>query len=215
MAASVATRRAKGRAREEAVLHATAQAIAELGLANVRVSDIAQRAGIGTGHVTYYFPSKSDLLMRAFRWSEEGLHHQIEQQIGRISDPWKRLDRLFELAASAGPGDPGWVLWFEVWAKAGTDRSVAEGSDESEAWWRVALSDAIRYGCDRGSFAADDLDEVVLALSALIDGLSIQLTLGAGGLSRSRLLVLCLSAAHRYLDPPAVSAAHASHQDER
>lgn len=208
--AQVTERRAKGRAREETVLRAAVRAIAELGLANVRVADIAERAGIGSGHVTYYFPSKGALLMRAIRWSEQGLHDRIEDEIHRIADPWKRLQRLFELAASKGQGDPGWVLWFEVWAKAGTDRAIAESSDEFETWWRRALADAIRYGCARGTFATVDVDEVVLGLSALIDGLSIQLTLGAGDVTRRRLLDLCLSASHRYLDEgraaPATSA---------
>lgn len=199
--AQTTARRPKGRAREEAVLEAAARAIAELGLANVRVADIAQRAGIGPGHVTYYFPSKSELLMQAIRWSEEGLHEQIEREVSRISDPFRRMRRLFELAAPAGPGDPGWILWFEVWVKAGTDRALARGTDEFEAWWRAALSDTIRYGCDEGVFTADDVDEVVLSLSALLDGLSVQLTLGAAGITRRRLLDLCMSAAHRYLDP--------------
>lgn len=194
-------RRAKGRAREASVLRAAMEAIAELGLANVRMVDIAERAGIGPGHVTYYFPSKAELLMRAIRWSEEGLRDRIDEEIGRIADPWKRLRRLFELAASQGPGDPAWFLWFEVWAKAGTDKALADGTAEFETWWRTALANAIRYGCERGSFATEDLDEVVLAISAMIDGLSIQLTLGAPGITRKRMLEMCVSAAHRYLDP--------------
>ena len=194
-------RRSKGRAREESVLRAAMEAIAELGLANVRMVDVAMRAGIGPGHVTYYFPSKADLLMRAIRWSEEGLRDRIDDEISRIADPWKRLRRLFELAAAQGPGDPAWVLWFEVWAKAGTDQALAEGTDEFETWWRTALSDAIRYGCDRGSFTTENVDEVVLAVSAMIDGLSIQLTLGAPSVTRKRMLDMCVSAAHRYLDP--------------
>ena len=197
---NVATRREKGRAREETVLQAAAQAIAELGLAQVRVADIAERAGIGPGHVSYYFPSKDELLMRAIRWSEQELHEQIAAQIHRIADPWKRLRRLFELAAPQGPGDPGWLLWFAVWAEATTDRDVATGSIDLESWWRTALTDAIRYGFDLGAFATDDVGDVTLVLSALIDGLSIQATLGTGYVTRRRLLDLCDQAAHRYLD---------------
>lgn len=194
-------RRAKGIEREEAVLRAATQAIAELGLANVRVADIAQRAGMGPGHVTYYFPSKSELLMRAIRWSEEGLHAQIGRQVDRIADPWKRLQKLLDLAMAKDLGDPGWVLWLEVWSEAGTDPEVAAGSDEFNAWWKNALGEVIRYGCAVGSFATDEVDEIVVVLSALIDGLSIQLTLGVGELIRRDALAMCMSAAHRYLDP--------------
>jgi len=194
-------RRAKGRAREEAVVAAAAQAISELGFANVRVADIAERAGIGPGHVTYYFPSKAELLLRAIRDSESDLHSQIAAQVHRISDPWKRLRRLIDLAISTGAGDPGWVLWFAVWAQAATDNAVARGGAELEGWWREELAEVIRYGYDRGDFSTEDVDGVVLSLSALIDGLSIRLTLGEAGLTRSKLLDLVMASAHLQLDP--------------
>ena len=66
-------RRTKGKEREELIVEAATQAIVERGLANVRIADIAERAGMTPGHVTYYFPSKIDLLMRAISASEEAL----------------------------------------------------------------------------------------------------------------------------------------------
>ena len=198
---NVTTRREKGRAREEAVLRAATQAIADLGLANVRVSDIAERAGIGPGHLTYYFPSKDDLLMQAIRWSEQRFHDQVDTEISGIADPWERLLKLIDLAAADGPGDPFWALWFEVWANAGTDPAVAEGGRELEAWWRSSLGDAIRYGSDRAAFRAGDVEDAVVILGALVDGLSVQLALGQGDLTKPKLLELCGVAAHLLLDP--------------
>lgn len=198
---NVTTRREKGRAREEAVLRAATQAIAELGLAHVRVADIAERAGIGPGHLTYYFPSKDDLLMQAIRWSEQRFHDEVDDEISGIADPWVRLEKLFDLAAADGVGDPFWALWFEVWAKSVTDPAVAEGGRELEAWWRTSLAEVIRYGSDRGTFRADDIDDIVVTLGALVDGLSIQLALGQGDLTKPKLLDLCGVAARLLLDP--------------
>ncbi|MGH2539850.1 MAG: TetR/AcrR family transcriptional regulator [Actinomycetota bacterium] len=194
-------RRAKGKAREELVVGAASQAIAELGLANVRVSDVAERAGMSPGHVTYYFPSKTDLLMQAIRQSEGSLSELVAEEIQRIRDPWKRLDKLVELSAANGPGDQGWVLWFEVWSNAALDPDVALVHDELDGRWRAILSDVIRYGCERKAFEAEDPDETARLLSALIDGLSIQLTLGSPGLSRDDLLHLCRAAARAHLGP--------------
>lgn len=197
----VSTRRAKGRAREELVVGAAAQAIAELGLANVRVSDVAERAGMSPGHVTYYFPSKIDLLMRAIRQSEESLSDVVAEELMRIRGPWKRLERLIELSAATGPGDHGWLLWFEVWSNAALDPEVALVHDELDGRWRAILSDVIRYGCERGAFATGDPDETARLLAAMIDGLSIQLALGAAGLSRDDLLRFCRTAARALLRP--------------
>lgn len=197
----VTERRAKGKAREELVIDAAAQAIAERGLANVRVSDVAERAGMSPGHVTYYFPSKSDLLMRAIRQSEESLSELVAEKIQRIPDPWKRLDALVELSAASGPGDQGWALWFEVWSNASFDPEVARVHDELDGRWREILSDVIRYGCERGAFETADPNETARLLSALVDGLSIQLTLGSAGMSRGELLHLFRTAARAHLQP--------------
>ena len=194
-------RRPKGKAREELVVGAAARAIAECGLANVRVSDVAERAGMSPGHVTYYFPSKGDLLMRAIRQSEEALCELVAEEIKGVRDPWKRFDRLIELSAASGPGDQGWLLWFGVWSNAALDPDVARVHDELDGRWRAILSDVIRYGCERGSFEAEVPDETAILLSALIDGLSIQLTLGSAVLDREELLHLCRVAARAHLRP--------------
>jgi AcrR family transcriptional regulator len=206
----VTKRRAKGQSREELVVGAAAQAITELGLSNVRLSDVAERAGMSPGHVTYYFPSKNDLLMRAIRLSEESLTAQVAQEIGKIRDPWKRLDRLINLSAASRPGDPGWVLWFQVWLTAAGDADVARVHDELDARWRAILADVIRYGCERGSFEAADPDAVAMILSALIDGLSIQLTLGSSSLNRTQLLRACSAAARLHLQPGVAEAGDGS-----
>ena len=104
-----------------------------VGLAHVRVADIAERAGIGPGHVTCYFPSKDDLLMQAIGRSERQFHDTVDKEISRIADLWERLGKPFELAAADGPGDAFLALWFEVWAKAGSDPEVAE---EGANWRR-------------------------------------------------------------------------------
>jgi AcrR family transcriptional regulator len=192
-------RQSRGAAREELVLAAATELIAERGLANIRVADVAERANMSPGHVTYYFPSKTELLMRAIRRSEQAYADQLADEVSRIADPWQRLTRLVELSAAQGPHDPGWVLWFEVWANAATDPEVAALHEELDAQSRTVLTAVIEYGCARGAFVTDDPQTVAVLLAALIDGLSIQLTLGSSGLDRARLLRLCDGAAQGHL----------------
>ncbi|RZU65358.1 TetR family transcriptional regulator [Microterricola gilva] len=203
-------RRAKGKEREELVVDAAAKAIADLGLANVRVSDIAERAGMTPGHVTYYFPSKTELLMLAIRQSEEALVEQVEAELGGIDDPWARLERLIDLSASDGRGDTGWILWFQVWSDAATNDTVAEVHNELDERWRQILIDVIAYGGERGVFAYTDLDDAAQLISATIDGLSIQLTVGAPKLARARMLDLCMQASAAFLAAPVALQADAS-----
>jgi AcrR family transcriptional regulator len=181
---------------------AATEAIADLGLANVRVADVAERAGVGPGHVTYYFPSKDELLMKAIRQSEEAFHAEIASHIHLIDDPWERLRRLIELAIPDGPHDPGWVLWLDVMAAAASSRAVAEGGAELERWWREELANVLRYGREQGVFEVGNLDESVMTLSSLIDGLSIRLTLGAREITRDMVLERAMACAREWLLAP-------------
>jgi len=197
----VETRRAKGREREALIVAAAIEVIAERGLPYTRISDVAARAGMTPGHVSYYFPSKNDLLMRAIEESEAGLVDELLATLSRVRDPWRRLDRLVELSVSTGPGDPGWVLWFQVWLEGALDDTVARGHDALGARWRAVLGDVVEYGVQRRAFRPVVVDEVADIVSATIDGLSIQLTLGADGMSRARLLSLVRSTTRALLRP--------------
>jgi len=194
-------RQVKGEARERLVVEAAAAEIAERGLANVRMSDIAARAGMSVGHLTYYFPTKTGLLTQAIQLSEESLHAEVAAVVSGVRDPWRRLDRLVELAASTGRGDPGWVLWFEVWANAGRDDELAKVQAGLDARWRATLTDVIRYGCDQGAFVTDDAEAVSTLLSSLIDGLSVHVTLGDQEVDVAVLRKLLTRAARAHLGP--------------
>jgi AcrR family transcriptional regulator len=189
-----AGRRAKGRAREAALARAAADAIAELGLANVRVTDVAQRAGVAPGHVTYYFHSKDELLMRAVRQIEDEDLEQMRNEIHVIADPWERVMRLAELVLAKGQGDSDWVVWFDVWSKAVRDELVAVQGAQMEASWRAEMTDAIQSGMERGVFLAADANAAALLITSLITGLSIRLTLGSGNLRREDVLPILRAA---------------------
>jgi AcrR family transcriptional regulator len=195
----VTARRAKGKEREAIVVAAAAQAIAERGLANVRFADVAERAGMTIGHVSYYFPSKIELLMRAITANEEQHWSSVELALAKVPDPWKRLDKLLDVAASTGPRDPGWVLWFQLWLESALDADVARDHHELDARWRGILAEVIRYGVEKGAFVSADPRQDALLLSSLVDGLSIQVTLGSPEVGRARMTRLLKASARQML----------------
>ena len=192
-------RRGKGRDREGLLVEAAAELIAERGLAHVRVADVAERAGMTPGHVTYYFPTKSELLVRAIEASEDALLDELAASLSRVRDPWRRLVRLLELSAADGADDPGWVLWLQVWQESTLDALAREAQGRLDARWRGILANVLRYGAERGVFAVEDADAAALVLSSLVDGLSIQVTLG--GLDRAGMMRLLRQTARRLVEP--------------
>jgi AcrR family transcriptional regulator len=204
-AAAPTTRRRKGCAREQTVVAAAAALIAERGVDNVRIKDIAERAGMSVGHVSYYFPHKSRLLLRAIEFSERGFRDDLAERCTHVADPWQRLSLLIELAMAEGVRDPGWVLWLEVWACAGRDAELAHRQATLDADWRRLLATVLRSGVEQGDFADHDPDTLSLTLSALMDGLSVRVTLGDPSLTAgtAREIVLGLAKATlRPVDPP-------------
>ena len=192
-------RRAKGAEREQAVVTAASTLIAERGLADLRMTDVAERAGMSVGHVTYYFPSKSQLLVRAITQSEREFQAEVQAALTEHSDPWARLARLVELATAWGHRDRAWLLWFEVWASAGTDDDVAETQRALDRWWRDTMRQIMTDGIESGRFTCDDIEGAVSVVSALTDGLSVRLTLDGSTISRTEALDLVMGTARQVL----------------
>ena len=91
-------------------------------LAQVRVSDVAERAGISTGHVTYYFPTKSALLVGGDP-RQRGAADRGGRAVGAAGAGPLAPARpaAWSCRRRPGPGDQGWVLWFQVWHEASLD----------------------------------------------------------------------------------------------
>jgi AcrR family transcriptional regulator len=192
-------RRSKGAERELSVVTAAAELIAEQGLSRLRMADVADRAGMSVGHVTYYFPSKTELLVRAIQQSESQFQAEVREALQQLDDPWDRLVALVELAAASGPRDPGWLLWFEVWANAALDPELADVQRQLDGWWRKQMGEVITCGTERGDFHPADPGRAVSILSALTDGLSVQLALGSDAVARHELLDIVMGLARDLL----------------
>lgn len=192
-------RRTKGAERELSVVTAAAELIAEDGLGQLRMADVADRAGMSVGHVTYYFPSKTRLLVRAIQLSEEQFHEQVRDALAVHDDAWSRLTALVELAAATGPRDPGWLLWFEVWANAAVDPGLAEVQRELDGWWRRQMGEVIDFGVRAGAFRPAGAGRACSVLSALTDGLSVQLALGSDAVTRPELIDIVMNVARDLL----------------
>lgn len=189
-------RRRQRQERRERVLRTTLEVVAERGLLETRMSDIAERAGMSAGHVLYYFGSKNDLLMQALRWSEDDLLRRAADEFARLPAAADRFVRFTELAAPVGPADPGWVLWAEVWSLAPHDPKIARAHAPVDRRYIEAWADVVRYGQDTGEFLEGvDADDFALRFSALMDGLAVKVVAGLPHLSAERLRAICLGVA--------------------
>jgi AcrR family transcriptional regulator len=199
----MAKRREERKKRREGVLQAALDVIVERGLANTRMSDIAERAGMSPGHILYYFESKDDLLLELLRWSEDLLLRDADGELERLSSYRDRLFRLTELAAPTGRSDPGWILWLEVWSLSPHDERIGLGHADLDRRWIGTLAGLVKAGRDAGEFSSEvDPADFAARYGAMMDGLAIKVVAGIDGMTRKRLLEACRGMADRELGLP-------------
>lgn len=192
--------------RREALLRAAVEVMAEHGISQSRIADIAARAGISPGHVLYYFESKAELFLQALRTVERDLRDDVRTHSAGLPFSAK-FEYLLQAAAPRAVGDLRLLLWLEAWELASRDADVARQVQELEDEWLRMLTDVLAEGRDAGELTVDDLDAFVLRYSALIDGLTIQVVIGSPHLDRETMLTICRDVVRAELgwDPDGVS----------
>lgn len=188
--------------RHQEILDAAARVITERGLAETRISDIADRAGVSPGLILYYFDSKDRVLSEALTFANDRFYLRMSREIRRLPSAKDQLTRLIELSTPGYlPGeerlDSEWALWIEVWTRALRDPEMAKDREALDKRWRASIADIIRTGQASGEFPPGDADEMALRLGALIDGLAIQVILNDSEVSAARMRRACLEMAAR------------------
>ncbi len=169
--------------RRPQILAAAAEVIVERGIAATRVADVAGRAGTSTSAVLYWFGSKEELLAEALMWEDDLFYADVTERLAEGYSPAERLALLIEAASLGG----GWTLWMELWSRALRDPQAAEARENGDLRWREAIAEVVRDGCESGDFEEVDPDQVALTLSALLDGLAVQVTLGDSEVTAARM----------------------------
>ncbi len=193
------------RERQNQILEAAAHVIADRGLSDTRIADIAERAGTSAALIIYYFDSKERLLTEALAYAEDQFYLYTFHELTGIESARGRLERLIELSFPPGEGARGgiawdWTLWIELWSRAVRDQAAARNREALDRRWRATIADIIRSGIRSGEFNEEvDPDEFTLHLSAVLDGLAIQLLLKDREVTTARARRLCYELARREL----------------
>lgn len=188
--------------RRDAILTAAAAVIKRRGLADARLSDIAERAGVSTGLVVYYFESKDRLLAEALVHAEDRFLTWLVEDLASIERASDRLVRLIELSCPQLEGEGEhleWRMWIEFWAQALRDPQVRGTREVLDRRWREIIAEIMRDGRRRLEFAPIDVEDFVLRLACLIDGLVVQVLLGDPEIGPVRMRAVVVGMAAREL----------------
>jgi AcrR family transcriptional regulator len=157
---------ARRAATRERIVSAALDQMAEGGYASASVQAVASRAGVATGSVYRYFPSKSELFAEVFRRASA---HEMEVFADATADGDRSAEERIAAAVEA----------FARRALAGPTRAyalIAEPVDprvEAERLtfrrgYRDVLAAVLRDGVDSGELAAHDTENLAAALVGAI-----------------------------------------------
>jgi AcrR family transcriptional regulator len=166
--------------RRAQMLAAALEVISERGFADTRIADVAERAGVSPALVIYYFKTKDLLLTEAIRHYEDAWYAVGQRRMAALSTAAQRLEEI--VAMSCLPeADPepagGWQLWLDFWAQAARNDEVATVRRKSDERWRDEIADLVIAGQAAGEFGEVDAHGFAVCLTALLDGLTVQIAL--------------------------------------
>jgi AcrR family transcriptional regulator len=200
--AGMSPRRKLSDARRRQILKAAVQVIAEKGLCDTGIKDVADQAGTSPALVIYYFGKKDVLLAEALSFADERFYAQTAGAVAELASARDRLVELVRRSCSVGESEDDfdeWVLWLDLWARAPRDPDVARDRAAMDRRWRTTIGEIVREGQAAGEFTRIDPDAFALRLAALIDGLAIQVVLEDPEVSGERMFDLCIDTCAREL----------------
>ncbi|WP_460071285.1 TetR/AcrR family transcriptional regulator [Streptomyces sp. YKOK-I1] len=198
--------------RREELLRAAIEQIEARGVAAVRIADVAAALGVSNALVLYHFSTKEKLVAAAFAHAAEDDLTHLRKLLGRRTTALRRLRAAVRWYAPTGQAK-GWRLWIEGWAVSLREPALREVARDLDRAWKAALAEVIAEGVTAGEFTCPDPAATALRLTALLDGLAVQLTSYGGTVSRARAQEWVEEALARELGTP-VERARAAAEDE-
>jgi AcrR family transcriptional regulator len=165
--------------RREQMLRAALEVIVERGYADTRIADVAERTGTSPALVIYYFKTRDQLLTDAIRYSEDTWYAENQRRMAEIPTAAGRLTDHIAMICLPGNPEPHsyWLLWLDLWAQAARSPGVGAVRQKSDERWRETIRSIVLAGQEAGEFAPVDADDFTITLSALLDGLAVQIAL--------------------------------------
>jgi len=167
--------------RRNEILAATSATIADRGLCETRIADIADHIGASPALILYYFPSKAALVTEALVYQDQMFHEAVKGELDNATTAAAKLNILIEASCpkpTRANGDPdGWVLWPAAWEMSRHDPTLAAARARLDESWRAQIASIVEEGIAAGEFTDVDASDFSIQLAALLDGLAIEVML--------------------------------------
>jgi AcrR family transcriptional regulator len=174
-------------ARRAELVRAAWRVIAEQGIDEVTIREIARESGYSSGVLAHYFENKDDLLVHALRMSHEQIYQRYEAEV----DTPVQSDALREVLMDNLPLDAQRELETRIemsfWARSLRNPSLSHIQHEESRYLRSLIKELVEGSQAEGALADEhSAEQVVDLLAALIDGISLHALLYPRRMTKKR-----------------------------
>ncbi|MGD9477469.1 TetR family transcriptional regulator C-terminal domain-containing protein [Shinella sp. G-2] len=181
--------------RRQALIEATLVCLGREGHAGLSVRKISAEAGISIGLINHHYANKDALVGHAYEHLALGLLETVRTQVAAAGpDPRARLSACFQGIFSSAALDRATLrTWVVFWGMIDHSQAINEAHDRTYAVYRTLLETLL------GDIHADrkgpriDARLAAIGLSAMLDGLWLELSLNPTTFARDEAITLCES----------------------
>ena len=173
-----AFRRIEPDARRLGLIEACARVLARVGAAGASVRTIAVDAGVSAGLVGHYFSGVEALIAATYAHVEGAVAETLNRTVADAGpEPRARLDAFVTASFAPGIADPQLLAtWIAFWSLVTARPAIAAQHEEQYAGSRARL-EALLGDC---GVPQADRHRAAIAVTALVDGLWLELCLSPG-----------------------------------
>jgi AcrR family transcriptional regulator len=201
------------RVRREQIVEAAVEIIASQGLHNLSLSKIETRAGMKRGQLTYYFPTKEDILLAVFDRLLLLLYEQFSDgqnpnATRGVPDLWDCVQKMLQTVLHSRPkfGREFHSLQFTFLAQIAHREDFRAKLATYFAEWRQWMAAHWQVSAKPKAVLAKNVSGQTVSsfVQALMHGLGVQLAADPNAFDRTEMLTLCVGVlAPLFTHPPA------------
>jgi TetR/AcrR family transcriptional regulator, transcriptional repressor of bet genes len=186
-------RRATPALRREALVEATLRCLKKYGHDGASVRRISAAAGVSIGLINHHFPSKSGLIAESYETLASSLQNSLRARAqNRAASPRKRLSDFFRASFAPEFLDPQlFNVWVVFWSMVAHSPEIRAVHDRTYGKYRSILERLLGELVKSGAAPALKLRSAAIALSALLDGLWVELSLSSETFKPREAIAIC------------------------
>jgi TetR/AcrR family transcriptional repressor of bet genes len=186
-------RRATPAVRREALVDATLRCLKRFGHEGVSVRRISAAAGVSIGLINHHFPSKSGLVAETYETLALSLLDSIRRQAeNKAVAPRERLSNFFRASFAPEILDPQlFNVWLVFWSMVAHSAEIRAVHFSTYAKYRSVLESLLGQLVESGAAPPFKLRPAAIALSALLDGFWVELSLSPTVFKPREAIALC------------------------